>query len=338
VEILIASLHADLSIAILDPPAFGSGTVSGKPKAKAAGYPSRRPELLPAYKGPPEKLDEPYIRRARVRNRKPPIVDWSGPVNPSKVFLGALYLRDLQAGEGRSAAPLVWMLLISHARVENGKVICWPSDGKIAERTGLNLRAVGYAIALLIKSGRVTSSVAHKKGCEKAGRLLTLHPLGGGKLPQIKFPKETYMAALWKRAHTMRSRAVATVAAAVAAHVLVLGTLGHGALSSPVTAPVQTAAILGITGVKSGGAFTTRLRDLERAGVLSKDGGKVTMLPITRGMPVSAKAKATAGRRPKSKPWPEAMPVMPAEHSQNGDGNTNRDDWIDAQVHECVVT
>jgi hypothetical protein len=242
------------------------------------------------------------------------------------VFLGALYLRDLPQGEGRAVAPLVWLYLVARS---NKKLTMWCSNAWIAADLGISVRAVQYALAMLKQIGRVTMSIVKVQGAKKGGRLVTLHPLGGGEIPKVAFPSRMFMAGIWRRLRKHRERAIAAVSLAAAVYVSILATTGLGGIYNCVTAPTQPSQLQSLTGSTSGGGYTARLGTLCDAGVVERHNGEFVMRQLAAN---EDSTKVTWNRPPDGVPMQDKSVEVEVDRSAE---HREYDAWVDSQVWTC---
>lgn len=192
------------------------------------------------------------------------------PTDPAS--LRRLDLPTLPAGPGRAAAPLVWLALASYLPRHSTRVTTWVSNARLAADTGLSVRAVERGIACLLAAGKISKRYGIRPGKYHRGRTITLNLLGAGANPCVRLPDRDHVAAMWLRARAVRDRPCTIVALAVAAFVWCVLEQGDAIGAVVGRPPVQ--ALRALTGAAHGSTFTARLVDLEKAGVLRREGSR----------------------------------------------------------------
>jgi hypothetical protein len=213
---------------------------------------------------------------------------WRGVPSSDRLhpdLLRRLSLGELTRGEGRAHAPIIWLFIASHLR-GTGRKIVWPSNQRIANCTGLPLRAVERGIAYLCEIGKITITYEQRPArakIRKTGRVIELHLIGSGPVPVVRFPSPQMMTRIWRSCSAVRERPAALVAVAVAEFVLASAEQGAEITEAThVTASIRT--VRSLVGAPHGSAFNLRLADLERAGLLARVGkhwrsGAIIKLP-----------------------------------------------------------
>ena len=208
------------------------------------------------------------MTRPKSTTKTPAGASW-----PHPTILRRLALPKLPPGRGRAAAPLVWLALASHARwtATGPDLDVWPSNERLASETGLQVRTVELALAILRASGKISSRYGARPGRYHRGRTITLHLIGDGPAPRVLLPGRERMAEIWRRARGSRERPASTVALAVACYACAAAA-ARGPLDDDAETRATLATLRVLTGASHGGTFSGRLESLAAAGILRRSG------------------------------------------------------------------
>ena len=188
---------------------------------------------------------------------------------------------NLKRRRGAENAKLLWFVILSHTPWGTLTRPTWACDETLANEAGVGLRDEKRALAVLREAGMLTTPTGHRPGAQRPyGRLLVPRL---GSPAKVLIPDVGLMTNLWITCRERRARPGALVTLAVGCYVLAAHELDrHPRAWSKI--PGKLADVRRFVGARKNAAWTERVRDLERLGLLARDDGQLWLAPTSRWM------------------------------------------------------
>jgi len=183
-------------------------------------------------------------------------------------------------GRGSDYAKLVWLIILSHTRYPGRPPRePWATDVTLAHETGIgvhDLREVQRGLQRLRDAGLITTPIGRRPGARRPTGRVLVPQLGAP--ARVLIPDRHEMAQLWARCREFRKRPAFAVTAMVGAYALACDAADHR---------IDDWSPLGCTqsewrrfvGAAKGGGWRALVSDLDRAGLIRRDGRAIDVAP-----------------------------------------------------------
>ena len=188
---------------------------------------------------------------------------------------------NLKRRRGAEHAKLLWFIVLSHMKWSSATRPAWPANATLAADSGLCVRHAQRGVQVLKDAGMVTVSTGPRPGEVKSyGRLLAPRLADPVK---VLIPNQGLMTNLWITCAEQRRRPAALVTLAVGCYILAAHKIDrHPRTMSRI--PGKLADVRRFVGARKNAAWTERVRELERLGLLARDDGQLWLAPTSRWM------------------------------------------------------